>query len=91
MAIGKTDPGTTVVYQGKPVRVSPEGFFVIGFSRDAGPAAEIELQRPSGTVEKHPVSIENAPIKSSVSMDCRRAKSALLPKIWNASAKRLPW
>jgi murein DD-endopeptidase MepM/ murein hydrolase activator NlpD len=63
MAIGKTDPGTTVVYQGKPVRVSPEGLFVIGFSRDAGPAAEIELQRPSGTVEKNPITIEKRTYK----------------------------
>ncbi|WP_155318589.1 M23 family metallopeptidase [Desulfosarcina alkanivorans] len=58
MAIGKTDPGATVVYQGKSVRVSPEGLFVIGFARDAALASEIELHASSGTVEKHPVHIE---------------------------------
>jgi murein DD-endopeptidase MepM/ murein hydrolase activator NlpD len=41
----------------------PKAFFVIGFSRDAGPAAEIELQRPSGTVEKNPITIEKRTYK----------------------------
>ena len=63
MAIGKTDPGTTVVYQGKTVRVSPEGLFVIGFGRDAGLASVVELQRPSGTIEKRPITIEKRTYK----------------------------
>ena len=58
MAIGRVHPNATVYFQGKPVRVSPEGFFVIGFSRDAEPEAIIELHQASGTVEKHPVRIE---------------------------------
>jgi murein DD-endopeptidase MepM/ murein hydrolase activator NlpD len=58
MAIGKVDPAASVNFQGKPVRVSPEGLFVIGFSRDAEPEAVIELHLSSGTVEKHPVRIE---------------------------------
>lgn len=63
MAIGKTDPDASVIFQGKPVRVSPEGIFVIGFARDAELASVIELHPPSGTVEKHPVSIEKRTYK----------------------------
>jgi biotin carboxyl carrier protein len=58
MAIGKVDPAATVHFQGKAVRVSPDGLFVIGFSRDAAVASVIEIHQPSGMVEKHPVTIE---------------------------------
>ncbi len=58
MAIGKADPAATVHFHGKAVRVSPDGLFVIGFSRDAEAASVIELHQPSGTVEKHPFTIE---------------------------------
>ncbi len=63
MAIGKTDPGSTVVFHGKPIRVSPQGLFVIGFSRDAEPASVIEIHPPAGTVEKHPIRIEKRTYK----------------------------
>lgn len=49
MAVGRTDPGTVVKFQGKPIRVSPEGVFVIGFHRDAKPTATVELQFPDGS------------------------------------------
>ncbi|MBC2709956.1 MAG: M23 family metallopeptidase [Desulfosarcina sp.] len=58
MVIGKADPAATVHFQGKPVRTSPEGLFVIGFSRDAELESVIELHQPSGTGEKHPVRIK---------------------------------
>lgn len=58
MAVGKTEPEATVIFQGKQVRVSPEGLFVIAFSRDAEPSTEIEIQKSDGTVEKHPVAIK---------------------------------
>jgi len=58
MAIGRVDPATAVHFHGKAVRVSAEGLFVIGFSRDAEVKSVIELHRPSGTVEKHPLTIE---------------------------------
>ena len=63
MAIGTVDPAATVYFQGKAVRVSPEGLFVIGFSRDAKSAAEIEVHLPSGTVDKHPVTIKKRSYK----------------------------
>ena len=58
MAIGRVDPGTSVHFHGKAVRVSADGLFVIGFSRDADAKSVIELHRPSGTVEEHTVTIE---------------------------------
>jgi murein DD-endopeptidase MepM/ murein hydrolase activator NlpD len=58
MVIGQTDPDSTLFFQGKKVRVSPEGVFVIGFSRDADFSAEIEVQKADGTIEKHPVEIK---------------------------------
>jgi hypothetical protein len=63
MAIGRVDPAATVYFHGKAVRVSPDGLFVIGFSRDAEAESVIELHQPSGTVEKHPVSIEKRTYK----------------------------
>jgi murein DD-endopeptidase MepM/ murein hydrolase activator NlpD len=58
MAIGKVDPSAGVRFQGKTVQVSPDGLFVVGFSRDAEPTMEIEIQQPSGEVEKHPIHIK---------------------------------
>lgn len=49
MVVGRTDPGTVVKFQGKPIRVSPEGVFVIGFHRDAKPKASVVLQFPDGS------------------------------------------
>lgn len=63
MAIGKVEPGTAVHFNGKAVRVSPEGLFVIGFPRDAEAESVIELHQPSGADEKHPVRIEKRTYK----------------------------
>lgn len=49
IVVGRTDPGTVVKFQGKPIRVSPEGVFVIGFHRDAKPTASVEVQFPDGS------------------------------------------
>ena len=58
MAIGQVEPGTGVVFGGRSVRVSPEGVFVLGFSRDAQKNAVVELHHPGGSVEKRPIVIE---------------------------------
>jgi len=57
MAIGNVDPSVHVRYHGKAVRVSPDGWFVIGFSRDAEKTDEIELQQADGSVTNHPIAI----------------------------------
>ena len=58
MAIGSVDPEATVRFQGNAVRVSPEGLFVIGFSRDEKTELEIEVRNSSGSIEKHPFTIQ---------------------------------
>ncbi len=58
MVVGRTDPGTVVTFQGKPIRVSPEGVFVIGFHRDAKPAASVELQFPDGSRRVETLAVE---------------------------------
>lgn len=63
MAIGKVDPAASVHFQGKPLRVSPEGLFIIGFSRDSDLSSEIEIHHASGKVEKQPVSIQKRTYK----------------------------
>jgi len=63
MAIGRVDPGTTVRFQDKTVRVSSEGLFVIGFSRDEKTKLELEVRHPSGRIEKHPFTIQARPYK----------------------------
>lgn len=57
LAIGKTAPGATVYFQGRPIQVSPAGLFVIGFDRDAGPEATIEIRPHSGRIETHALTI----------------------------------
>lgn len=57
MAIGRVEPGTRVVFEGRTLRTSPEGLFVIGFSRNAAPEAMIELHHPAGSIEKRPLAI----------------------------------
>ena len=58
LAIGTVDPAVRVVYQGRSVRVSPDGHFVIGFGRDAALTSTIEIHRPSDGVEKRTITIE---------------------------------
>ncbi|GAB6905136.1 Peptidase M23 [Desulfosarcina cetonica] len=58
MAIGHVAPGSRVSYEGRPIRVSPDGLFVIGFSRDAKAQAMLTVQAPQGGIAKHPISIK---------------------------------
>ena len=46
---GAVPPGTEVRLDGRAVRVSPAGDFVIGFGRDAGVQARLRLRYPDGT------------------------------------------
>ena len=50
LVVGRTEPGTVVIFDGRKIRVSPEGVFVIGFSRDAPPTAKLELHHPDGAM-----------------------------------------
>jgi murein DD-endopeptidase MepM/ murein hydrolase activator NlpD len=57
LMVGKTDPGTAVLFEGKSIRVSPAGDFLIGFTRDAGPTAVLELRYADGSVRKEALSV----------------------------------
>lgn len=51
LLIGRTEPGTKVVFDGKDVKVSSDGDFAISFARDAKPAATLMLTSPGGRPE----------------------------------------
>ena len=48
--VGHTEPGTVVTFEGRKIRVSAKGNFVIGFSRDASPTAKLVLRHPDGAI-----------------------------------------
>ena len=53
LVIGRADPGAKVSIDGRPVRVSSEGTFLMGFGRDAKKAVRLRLDHPDGTrIEK---------------------------------------
>ena len=49
---GRVAPGTSVTFEGVPVRVSKDGWFLVGFGRDAPPVAELEVTHPDGRGER---------------------------------------
>ena len=49
---GRTDPAARVELDGRPVRVSPEGLFLIGFGRDAPAESTLRVTYPDGRVEQ---------------------------------------
>ncbi|MGD2119017.1 MAG: M23 family metallopeptidase [Chromatiales bacterium] len=48
LLVGKTDPGSHIKHDGKPVRVADNGVFVIGFGRDAKPESRLTVILPNG-------------------------------------------
>ena len=45
---GRVPPGSTVEYEGDAVRISRDGWFLVGFGRDAPPEAELVVVFPDG-------------------------------------------
>lgn len=56
--IGQTDKGSMVSLNGKPVRVSPLGVFLIGFDRDHPSTAELLISHPDGSTTQKTLNIE---------------------------------
>jgi biotin carboxyl carrier protein len=52
LLIGRTDPGTSVKFDGKVVRVSDGGVFLLGFGRDAPATARLDVVFPDGSGEQ---------------------------------------
>ncbi len=50
LVIGKTEPGAKVTVDGKSVRVSSDGAFLIGFGRDAKAAERLRISHPDGSL-----------------------------------------
>lgn len=53
LIVGMTEPGTTIEFAGRNVRVSPEGLFAIGFHRDDPAEMRLTASGPDGTIMSH--------------------------------------
>jgi murein DD-endopeptidase MepM/ murein hydrolase activator NlpD len=54
---GRVAPGSEVFLEGKPIRVSPGGVFVLGFDRDAPPGMRLEVVDPQGQRSRQTLAI----------------------------------
>jgi murein DD-endopeptidase MepM/ murein hydrolase activator NlpD len=57
-AMGKAEPGATVMLGDDPVLVGADGTFVIGFGRDQGPEAQLTVIHADGKAEQQILSVE---------------------------------
>jgi murein DD-endopeptidase MepM/ murein hydrolase activator NlpD len=57
LVIGTTEPGTEAQLDGRVVRVSPEGRFLLGFGRDAPPQMTLDLAFPDGSSARRTLEI----------------------------------
>ena len=55
---GRVPPGSTVEYEGGAVRVSKNGWFLVGFGRDAPPEAELVVVFPDGRRERQVLKVD---------------------------------
>jgi len=55
---GQVPPGSTVKYEGESVRVSNDGWFLIGFGRDAPPEAELVVIHPDGRSDRRVLKVQ---------------------------------
>ena len=55
---GQVAPGSAVELDGAPVRVSEDGWFLVGFGRDAEPEAVLEVTWPDGRRERQVLSVK---------------------------------
>lgn len=58
MVVGRVPPDSEVRLEGKPLRVSGEGVFLLGFGRDAAPTARLAVVYPDGGVEHRTLQVE---------------------------------
>jgi murein DD-endopeptidase MepM/ murein hydrolase activator NlpD len=54
---GKVDPGASVSLDGAPVRVAPDGHFILGFGRDAPDHAALDVVYRDGSKEHRDLSV----------------------------------
>ena len=58
MVIGKSAPGASITVDNLPVRVSAEGYFLIGFGRDHGAESLVNVVYPDGRSESRRLTIK---------------------------------
>ncbi len=56
LVTGRATPGTALVFEGRPIRVSAEGIFVIGVGRDVT-AATLAITNPTGSRESRAIPV----------------------------------
>ena len=56
---GHTEPGAEVRLDGRTVRVSADGRFLLGFGRDAASSASLAVIMPNGQVENHKLPVRS--------------------------------
>jgi murein DD-endopeptidase MepM/ murein hydrolase activator NlpD len=52
MILGRVGPGITVTFNGRPLRLSGDGEFVLGLDRDEPAKAELAFTLPGGAIER---------------------------------------
>ncbi len=57
LVYGRAAPGSTVALDGRKLELTPDGQFLLGFGRDAGPSAVLEVTAPDGRSETKTLSI----------------------------------
>ncbi len=55
---GRVAPGAVVEFEGAPVRVSEDGWFLVGFGRDAPPEATLSVTWPDGRRERKTLTVK---------------------------------
>ena len=57
LVYGRTAPGSTVVLDGRPLHVTPDGEFLLGFGRDAAPSSRLAVRYPDGKSEERTLAV----------------------------------
>jgi murein DD-endopeptidase MepM/ murein hydrolase activator NlpD len=57
LVVGHVNPKATVEFDGKKLRVSPNGDFLFGLGRDAPPKAELRVRMPDGYVHVQKIDV----------------------------------
>ena len=58
MLVGRTQPGSVVYQDGQKVRVSADGHFLLGFTRDAPARSELVIELPDGGRYRRELDVE---------------------------------
>ncbi len=57
LMIGQVEPDSRVRLEGNPIRVWPDGRFLIGFGREAAASAVLDIRYPDGFSEQHRIEV----------------------------------